>query len=171
MKISIIVAKAKNNAIGLDGRLPWHLPSDLKHFKKTTSGHHVILGRKTFESLGKPLPGRTHIIVTKNKNFTPPPGQYVAHSIEDAINIAKSKELDRIFILGGAEIYKLALPLADEMIITEIETLPEADTFFPEFDREKWQIKSREHVPKDDQNKFDHAFVTYIRKNAKKHHS
>lgn len=166
MKVSIIVAKAKNNAIGLDSKLPWHLPSDLKHFKKNTSGHHVILGRKTFESLGKPLPGRTHIIVTKNRSFQAPKGHYVVHDIHEAINIGKHKGLKKIFVLGGAEIYKLALPLADEMIITEIDAYPEADTFFPEFDKNLWKVKFKEHMPKDDRNAYDHTFVTYTRSNA-----
>ncbi|MBD3627198.1 dihydrofolate reductase [Cyclobacterium sp.] len=163
MIVSIIVARASNDAIGINGKLPWYLPSDLRHFKNTTKGHHVVMGRKTFVSLGKPLPGRPHIVVTSNTSFEVPEGHYVAHSIEEALQIGRSKELEKLFILGGAEIYKLALPFTDEMIITEIDACPEADTFFPKFDSKEWQIVQKETIEKDDKNKFDHAFVTYKR--------
>ncbi|HSI76822.1 MAG TPA: dihydrofolate reductase [Lunatimonas sp.] len=163
---SIIVAKATNNAIGVNNNLPWHLPSDLKHFKQTTSGHHVIMGRKTFESLGKPLPGRTHIILTRNESFRAPKGHYVVHSLEEAFDIGKSKNLDKIFILGGAEIYGMALPFTDELIITEVHANPEADTFFPPIDPDQWVEKSRERIDKKNTaDEFDLDFVVYHRKN------
>tara|TARA_R110000868_G_scaffold59941_1_gene183713 strand:+ start:12267 stop:12770 length:504 start_codon:yes stop_codon:yes gene_type:complete len=162
--ISIIVAKATNNAIGLKGDLPWRLPADLKHFKKTTAGHHVIMGRKTFETLNKPLPGRTHLVITSNHNYKVPEGHEVVHSLEEAIAIGKEKGLEKIFILGGAEIYKLALPYSQEMIITEIEAFPEADTYFPDFDKENWVIFDKSIHHKDENNPFDFAFVTYRRK-------
>lgn len=162
---SIIVAKATNNAIGLNADLPWHLPSDLKHFKLTTSGHHVIMGRKTFESLGKPLPGRTHIILTRNESFHAPKGHYSVQSLEEALRIGESKKLDKIFILGGAEIYKMALPFTDEMIITEVYANPEADTFFPSIDIDQWIEKSRERIDKKNtSDEFDLDFVVYHRK-------
>ncbi|WP_162343940.1 dihydrofolate reductase [Cyclobacterium salsum] len=164
MTVSIIVAKATNNAIGKNGELPWHLPSDLSHFKKTTSGHHVIIGRKTFTSLGKPLPGRTHIVVTRNRDFKVPEGHFVAHHLEEALHIGKSRNLEKIFILGGANIYKEALPFTHEMIITEIEASPDADTFFPEFNRNEWEVVDKVMVEKDDKNPYKHAFVTYRRK-------
>lgn len=165
---SIIVAKATNNAIGLNNDLPWRLPSDLKHFKQTTSGHHVIMGRKTFESLGKPLPGRTHIILTRNESFRAPDGHYAVRNLEDAFSIGKSKKLDKIFILGGAEIYEMALPFTDELIITEVHSSPEADTFFPTIDTDQWFEKSRERIDKKNTNdEFDLDFVVYLRKNPK----
>lgn len=164
MTVTIIVAKATNNAIGKNGELPWHLPSDLRHFKKTTSGHHVIIGRKTFTSLGKPLPGRTHIVVTRDRDFLVPDGHFVAHSLEEALGIGRSRDLSTIFILGGAKIYEEALPHAHEMIITEIEASPDADTFFPEFNRDEWELVDKVVVKKDDKNPYNHAFVTYRRK-------
>ncbi|SEJ46391.1 dihydrofolate reductase [Cyclobacterium xiamenense] len=164
MIVSIIVAKATNNAIGINGELPWRLPSDLNHFKRTTSGHHVIMGRKTFVSLGKPLPGRTHIVVTRNPDFKVPAGHFVANNLEEALSRAKSEGIDRVFILGGAEIYKDALPLADEMIITEIEANPAADTFFPTYDPDKWEVMEKTRVEKSDQNPYTHTFVTYRKK-------
>lgn len=164
MIVSIIVAKANNNAIGLNGELPWHLPSDMKHFQKSTAGHHVVMGRKTYQSLGKPLPGRTHIIVSRNPDFEVSKGHYVTHSVEEAIELGKTLAVNKLFILGGAEVYRLSLPIADEMIITEINTEPEADTFFPDFNRADWQVVGKEYVPKDEKNKFDHTFVTYHRK-------
>ncbi|WP_375583549.1 dihydrofolate reductase [Cyclobacterium xiamenense] len=164
MVVSIIVARAANNAIGIDGDLPWHLPSDLSHFKRTTSGHHVIMGRKTFVSLGKPLPGRTHIVVTRNPEFEVPDGHFVAHNLDEALSIADSEGVKRVFVLGGAEIYREALPQADEMIITEIETQPEADTFFPTFDPEDWKVVDKIRVEKSEKNPYTHTFVTYKRK-------
>jgi dihydrofolate reductase len=164
LKVSIVVAKGENNVIGKENGLPWHLPSDLRHFKKTTSGHHVIMGRKTFESLGKPLPGRTHIVVTRDNSYHVPQGHYVVNDIMEGINIGKSKGLEKLYILGGAEIYKLSLPHADEMVITEVKGTPEGDTFFPEVDMNKWEEVSREPVEKDDKNEYAHDFVVYIRK-------
>lgn len=164
MIISIIVARATNNAIGINGDLPWRLPSDLSHFKRTTSGHHVIMGRKTFVSLGKPLPGRTHIVVTRNLNFSVPAGHFVAHNLDEALAIAKSEGIERVFILGGAEIYREALPLAHEMIITEIEAQPQADTFFPSFDPDTWKVVEKTRVEKSEKNPYTHTFVTYQKK-------
>ncbi len=164
MKISIVVAKGQNNVIGKENGLPWHLPSDLRHFKKTTSGHHVLMGRKTFESLGKPLPGRTHIVVTRDKAYQVPSGHYVVNTIEEGINIGKSKGLEKLFVLGGAEIYKVSLPYTDEMVITEVKASPEGDTYFPKVDMEKWEELSREPVHKDSENEYAHDFVVYLRK-------
>ena len=161
MKISIIVAKAKNNVIGKDNQLPWHLPEDLKHFKRKTEGHHLIMGRKTYESMGKPLPNRISIVITRNKNYKVPPGHYVVHDFEAALEVAKSKNLQQVFVLGGAEIFKLALPLVDEMIITEIHARPEGNTFFPAWDESEWEISERSDFDKDNKNAYDYSFVTY----------
>ncbi|WP_114751246.1 dihydrofolate reductase [Pleomorphovibrio marinus] len=164
MKISIVVAKGENGVIGKENGLPWHLPSDLRHFKKTTSGHHVIMGRKTYESLGKPLPGRTHIVVTRDSSYQMPKSHYVVNTLEEAFNIGKSLGLDKIFVLGGAEIYKISLPHSDEMVITEVKASPDGDTFFPEVDFNKWEEVSREQVLKDEKNEHAHDFVVYKRK-------
>ena len=153
LKVSIIVAVAKNNVIGKDNKLPWHLPEDLKHFKKKTEGHHLIMGRKTYESMGNPLPNRTSIVITRNKNYTVPPGHYVVHNLEAALEVGKKKDLPQVFILGGAEIFKLAIPLVDEMIITEIHARPEGNTFFPEWDKSKWEIRARYDFLKDNKKK------------------
>ena len=156
--ITIIAAIAKNNALGLNNRLIWHLPNDLKRFKKVTLGHHVIMGRKTFESLGRPLPNRTTIIVTRDKNYVAEKC-IVVNSIEEALKSAKQD--DNPFILGGAEIYRQALPLADELDITWVHKNFKADAFFPEIDFKIWREISREDFKEDSVNKYDYSFVKY----------
>ncbi|EON75821.1 Dihydrofolate reductase [Lunatimonas lonarensis] len=164
LKISIIVAKGENNVIGKDNDLPWHLPSDLKHFKETTKGHHVVMGRKTFESLPKPLPGRTHLVITRNKEYIVPEGHHVFSSLEDAIDFATEKNLSQIFILGGAEIYKEALPYTDELIVTEVHAKPEGDTFFPELNPVEWVESDRKKVDHRQTNdQYSMEFVTLKR--------
>lgn len=163
MKISIIVAKGSNNVIGKDNKLPWHLPGDLRHFKKTTSGYHVIMGRKTFESTDKPLPNRTSIVITRNKHYTVPEEHYVVHDLDAALEVARSKGLARVFILGGAEIFKIALTVVDELIITEIDASPEGDTFFPTLDYSQWEKISQEDFIPDEKNEFGYSFLTYKR--------
>ena len=162
MIISIIAAVAENNVIGKDNDLIWHMPADLKFFKETTSGHHIIMGRKTFESFGKPLPNRTHIIITRNKKYSFP-GVYVVHSLENAIKKVKEEVNDEAFILGGAEIYQQSIGIADRLYITEIKSEFKGDAFFPEIDKNKWMEVSRiEHQP-DERNKHPFAFVKYDR--------
>lgn len=161
MKISIIVAKAKNNVIGKDNQLVWKLSGDLRHFKRTTLDHHIIMGRKTFESMGKPLPGRTSIVITRNKDYQVPSPHYAVHSLDEALEVARSKGLEQVFILGGAEIFKLALPLTDEMIITEVDASPEGDTFFPPVDYSQWEKFWEESHSKDETNEYNYTFVTY----------
>lgn len=163
VKISIIVAKARNNVIGKDNQLVWKLSGDLRHFKRTTLGHHVIMGRKTFESMGKPLPGRTSIVITRNKDYQIPSPHHVVHSLDTALGIARSKGLGQVFILGGAEIFKMALPLTDEMIITEVDATPDGDAFFPPVDYSEWEKVSEERHPKDEKNEYDFTFVVYKR--------
>ena len=164
MKLSIIVAKARNNVIGKDNQLVWKLSGDLQHFKRTTLGHHVIMGRKTFESMGKPLPSRTSIVITRNKDYQVPSPHHVVHSLDEALKIAENKGLEQAFILGGAEIFKLALPLVHEMIITEVDASPEGDTFFPSVDYSEWEKVSEERRFKDEKNEYDYTFVIYRRK-------
>lgn len=159
--ITIIAAIAKNNALGKDNKLIWNLPEDLKRFKKVTSNHHIIMGRKTFESLGKPLPNRTNIIITRNKKYKAEKC-IVVNSLEEAINA--SVEDDNPYILGGAEIYAQAIKIADKLDLTFVHHKFEADVFFPEIDSTIWKEKSRKYFVADEKNKFDYSFVTYLRK-------
>ena len=161
--ITIIAAIAKNNALGKDNDLIWHLPADLKRFKKVTSGHHILMGRNTFESIGKPLPNRTTIIITRNKEYFKD-GCLIANSIEEAIELVENK--DEIFIIGGAQIYKETIEknLADRLDITLVHHEFEADVFFPEIDLTIWEEASRENFIADEKNKFDFSFVSYTKK-------
>lgn len=156
--VTIIAAVGRNRALGKDNDLIWHLPADLRRFKNLTRGHHVIMGRKTFESLGKPLPKRTNIIVSRNPEFIAE-GCIVVNSLETALEKAKSDQ--NPFILGGAEIYKQALSFADHMDLTYVHEDFEADAFFPEFDPEEWELIGREDFKKDDENAYDYSFVQY----------
>ncbi|WP_228527490.1 dihydrofolate reductase [Pararhodonellum marinum] len=164
LKVSIIVAKAKNNVIGKDNQLIWRLPADLQHFKQTTLGHHILMGRKTFESMGKPLPKRTSIVISRNPDYPVPDGHHLVHGMEEALDLARQKGLEKIFVIGGAQIYKQALPLTDELIVTEVEASPEGDVFFPEMDPEEWKVNERVIHSKDEKNEFDFTIVTYLRK-------
>ena len=156
--ITIIAAIGKNNELGKDNDLIWHLPNDLKRFKKVTAGHHVIMGRKTYESLGRPLPNRTNIIITRNLNYQAN-GCVIVHSLEDAIQAAKADM--NPFILGGAEIYKQAMDIADCLDLTHVDAELDADAFFPEIDTKKWKETVREDHTKDDKHQYNYSFVTY----------
>ena len=158
--ITIIAAIANNNALGMDNKLIWYLPNDLKRFKSVTNGHHVIMGRKTFESLGKPLPNRTSIIITRKKSYKAG-NCLVVNSLEEALE--KAKDDENPYILGGAEIYKLAMPIADKLDLTIVHHEFEADAFFPDIDTSIWKEKSREDFKADEMNKYDYSFVTYER--------
>ena len=160
--ITIIAAIANNNALGKDNKLIWHLPADLKRFKKVTSGHCVIMGRKTFESLGKPLPNRTNIIITRNKNYKAE-GCIVVNSLDQAIETAK-KEDSHPLNLGGAEIYKQAMTIADKLDLTFVHHSFDADAFFPEIDFSIWKQESREDFKADEKNNYNFSFVTYTKK-------
>ncbi|MCO4794687.1 MAG: dihydrofolate reductase [Bacteriovoracaceae bacterium] len=149
MIISIIVAIGKNGEIGNKGNLLWHLPADLKKFKETTMGHHMIMGRKTFESIGKALPGRTTVIVTRNNDYKKE-SCLIASSLEEAISIAKEAGEQEVMIIGGGEIYKQSLPLAQKIYLTEVEYVGEADTFFPTLDNQNWNILSEQNNPPTD---------------------
>lgn len=161
--ITIIAAIGKNNALGKDNDLIWHLPADLKRFKKITSGHHILMGRNTFESIGKPLPNRTSVIITKNKQYVKE-GCLVVNSIEEAIEL--SKEEPNVFIIGGAQIYKQALEnnLVDKLDICLVHHEFEADVFFPEINKNVWKEESREDFKADEKNKYAYSFISYIRK-------
>jgi dihydrofolate reductase len=159
--ITIIAAIADNNALGKDNQLIWHLPADLKRFKKVTLGHHIIMGRKTFESLGKPLPKRTTIIITRNKNYKQA-GCIVVNSLSEAVEAAKADP--NPYILGGAEIYKQAMKIADKLDITFVHHTFEADAFFPEIDVNEWEEISREDFEANELNAYNYSFVTFIKR-------
>ena len=156
--VTIIAAVGRNRALGKDNDLIWHIPADLRRFKSLTRGHHVIMGRKTFESLGRPLPKRTNIIVSRNPDYKAE-GCIVVNSLVKALVIAQSDP--NPFILGGAEIYKQALSFADAMDLTYVHEDFEADAFFPEFDPQEWVLTGREDFKKDDENPYDYSFVQY----------
>lgn len=163
MKISSIVAVSNNLAIGVDNDLPWHLPNDLKFFKETTRGHHVLMGRKSFESIGRPLPGRTNIVITRNEDYYHS-GIIVKHSIVDGIRYAQNAGVENLFILGGSNVYFQTIDLWDTLYITKIDThIDNATAFFPEIDESKWKLISEEKHSSDEHNKFDHNFCIYDR--------
>ena len=161
--LSIIVAKAKNNIIGKNNKMIWNLPEDLKHFKNLTTGHTIIMGRKTFESLGKPLSNRKHIIFSQNPDFkVNDENVEVVHSLLQIQDLIEGKE--EAFVIGGAMIYNFLMPYVKKMYVTEIEKDFEGDTFFPIIDSEIWKEVSREKGIKDENNNLDYYFVTYERK-------
>lgn len=159
--ITLIAAAGQNNALGKDNQLVWHLPDDFKRFKKLTTGHHIIMGRKTFETFPRPLPNRIHIVLTRQKDYKVQ-GAIVVNSIEEAF--AQVKNDPQPFVIGGGEIYKLALDKADKIELTRVHADFEADAFFPELDLDKWILKDSVRHEKDE--KHDHAFtyLTYERK-------
>jgi len=160
--ITIIVAAAENDAIGKDNQLIWHLRDDLRRFKTLTSGHHIIMGRKTFESFPKPLPNRTHIVISRQDNYQVPEGVIVVNSLEKALENAKSDM--QPFIIGGGEIYKQAMPLADKIEITRVHETFEADTFFPKIDTSVWNKTSDTYHAKDENHDHEFSFLTYVKK-------
>jgi dihydrofolate reductase len=159
--ITIIAAIGKNGELGKDNDLIWHLPNDLKRFKKITLGHHVIMGRKTFESLGKPLPNRATIIITRNNEYQVD-GCVVVNSLEAALNEASADP--NPYILGGAEIYKQAIEIADTLDLTLVDANFEADAFFPQIDYSIWKETSRQDYKADEDHKYGYSFVTYKKK-------
>ncbi|MFD2542464.1 dihydrofolate reductase [Lacinutrix gracilariae] len=160
--ITIIVAAAENDAIGKDNQLIWHLRDDLRRFKTLTSGHHIIMGRKTFESFPKPLPNRTHIVISRQDNYQVPEGVIVVNSLEKALENTKSDM--QPFIIGGGEIYKQAMPLADKIEITRVHETFEADTFFPKIDASVWKKTSDTYHAKDENHDHEFSFLTYVKK-------
>ena len=159
--ITLIAAAAENNALGKDNDLLWHLPEDFKRFKQITSGHYIIMGRKTFESFPKPLPNRTHIIITRQEEYLVE-GCLVVHSLEEALEIAPQNE--EVFIIGGAQIYEQALPFADKIDLTRVHIELDADAFFPEFNTYEWNLVFSEKHFKDEKHQYDFTFETYIKK-------
>lgn len=169
MKISLIAAMAQNRVIGKENDLPWKLPDDSAYFKQKTSGHTIIMGRKSFEALGKPLPKRTNIVITRQTDFRAE-GATVVSSLEAALEVARPIEAQNeqpgggtaeIFVIGGAEIYTLALPVANRIYLTEVQKAYDGDARFPEFDKAIWHETSRLHHPADDRHETAFDFVVY----------
>lgn len=163
MIVSMIAAMAENRVIGKNNDLPWHLPDDMKYFMQTTKGHHCIMGRKNYDSLPekfRPLPHRTNIVVTHQQGFTAP-GCTVVNSLEGALEIAAQNNEQEVFVIGGAEIYRLGLPYANKLYLTEIKSAVAGDTFFPVFDRKQWNETSRESHDADERHKYAFDFVVY----------
>lgn len=157
----MIAATAENRALGKDNQLVWHLPNDFKRFKNLTTAHHIIMGRKTFESFPKPLPNRTHIIITRQADYQAE-GCIVVDSIEKAIE--KCPKGEDSFIIGGGEIYQLAMPFSDKIELTVVHHTFDADAFFPEINLEEWELVSSDFQAKDEKHLYDYTFETYIKK-------
>lgn len=159
--IIMIAAVAENNALGKNNELIWHLPNDFKRFKSLTSGHHIIMGRKTFESFPKPLPNRTHVIITRQKGYQAE-GCIIVDNMEKALAVCP-EDMDT-FIIGGGEIYTIGLPFADKLEITRVHHNFEGDAYFPEINDEEWKIIVSEYNEKDEKHLYDYSYQTFIRK-------
>jgi dihydrofolate reductase len=159
--VIMIAAVAENNALGKNNDLLWHLPNDFKRFKEITSGHHIIMGRKTFESFPKPLPNRTHVIITRQNDFEHE-GCIVVQNIEKALSVCPINE--NLYIIGGGEIYQQSISFADQLDITRVHHSFDADVYFPEIDPEIWELTSETYHSKDERHLFDYTFQTFVRK-------
>jgi dihydrofolate reductase len=160
-KITLIVAAAENNAIGKDNQMPWHLPNDFKYFKKSTIDHSIVMGRKTFESIGKPLPERRNIVLTRDQQYNNP-GIDVANSLQDVLTYCRDER--EIFIIGGANIYQQALPLAQRVLLTRVHATIDGDAFFPELPSTEWELVSQEKHNKDEKHAYDYTFEVWEKK-------
>ncbi len=158
----MIAAAAENNALGINNDLPWHLPDDFKRFKALTSGHKIIMGRKTLESFPKPLPNREHIAISRDKNYEPKFPCKMVHSLEAAIELVEEGET--AFIIGGGEIYRQAMAIATHIELTRVHAKVEADTFFPEIDETEWELVQEEYHPTDERHTYSFSYLTYVRK-------
>lgn len=164
--LSLIVAMAENRCIGIENRLPWHLPEDLKFFKKTTLGKPIIMGRKTFDSIGKPLPGRTNIVVTRNEAWQHEAVKVVntlEAAIKEARHVCEENGIDEAVIIGGEQIYHLALDYVNCLYITRIKAVVEGDAFFPEFDQSKWRIADKIEHFSDERNPYDYTVECWVK--------
>ena len=162
LTISFVVAAATNNAIGKEGKLPWNLPNDLKHFKNVTWGMPVVMGRKTFESLGKALPGRKNIVITHNPTWTAKDA-VVVQKIEDALFVARQTDTKEVMVIGGGEIFKLLFEKCNRIYLTRVEAEPEADTFFPVINPKEWHLVSQKNHEADEKNDYNYSFQTWER--------
>lgn len=162
MILSLIVAASENNVIGKNNVLPWKLPDDLRHFREMTKGKPIIMGRKTFESIGRALPDRLNIVITRQEDYERE-GVVRAESLDDAIDIAKESNAQETCVIGGGEIYKQAMEKADRIYLTQVHATLEGDTYFPEIDESVWAIASKEEHSKDDAHEYEFTFITYQR--------
>ena len=160
-RLELVVARARNGVIGRGNQLPWHLPDDLKYFKRLTTGLPILMGRRTWDSIGRPLPGRQNIVLTQQRNFAPA-GAHVAHTLDAAIEAAGAVEALRV--IGGAEVFRLCLARAAVIYLTEVDADVEGDAYFPAIDPNEWQERAREPHPADERNAFPYAFVTLERR-------
>lgn len=169
MQLSIIVAQSANRVIGRGNKLPWYLPEDLKYFKRITQGKPIVMGRKTYESIGRPLPGRTNIVISRNTSYQKP-GIHVVSSLENALALAEQQAIidgsEEMLVIGGAEIYSQALSFADRLYITQVHADIEGDAFFPAFNLSEWQEVLREDFFADGPNPYDYSFVVYERQSS-----
>ena len=159
--ITLIAALAENKVLGKDNTIIWHLPDDFKHFKTLTSHHFIIMGRKTFESFPKPLPNRTHVIITRQQDYVAPEGCIVVHSLAEAFKQTENEA--EVFVIGGGEIYQQALQYADKLELTQVHASFEGDAFFPEFSTSDWQLVNESYHPQDERHAYAFTFQTYIR--------
>lgn len=159
--LTIIAAAAENNALGKDNDLVWHLPDDFKRFKRLTSGHYIIMGRKTFETFPKALPDRTHVVITRKESYESK-SAIIVHNLEEAVKVSKLDE--QPFIIGGGEIYKMGMEYADKIELTRVHGEFEADTFFPEIDLSKWKLIKEQFHEKDEKHNYAFTYLTYVRK-------
>jgi dihydrofolate reductase len=160
--ITIVAAMGRNHAIGLDGRLPWHLPDELRHFKKMTMGKPIVMGRRTWESIGRALPGRQNVVITRDRSLRAA-GCDLAHSLDQAVALSVGEE---VMVIGGGQLYREALPHADRMILTEVDCAPAADTWFPAWDEDDWDRVSVRQERSDDNNPFDYRVIELTRRLA-----
>lgn len=164
MTLSLIVAVAENGVIGLNNAMPWHLSDDLKYFKQMTVGKAVVMGRKTYDSLGRPLPQRHNVVITRNQNWSAAPEHHnavsIAHSLPHALELCRQHDPEQeVMIIGGADIFSMALPLADRLYLTEVHMSPAGDTYFPPFDRKDWREVSRRPGASSEKGENTHDFV------------
>lgn len=162
MQIHLIVAQSTNRVIGKDNQLPWRLPADLKRFKRLTMGHYMLMGRKTFESIGKPLPGRTSVVISRNPNYLKP-GIIVVNTIEAALSVPRQAGAEAAFIIGGAEVFNATLPLAHRLYLTQVHEEVEGDVFFPEISPQEWQITAQIYRTASHKNPYPYTFIDYQR--------
>ncbi|HLR63117.1 MAG TPA: dihydrofolate reductase [Lentibacillus sp.] len=161
--ISLLAAMDRNRVIGYRNDLPWHLPNDLKFFKQKTTGHTIIMGRKTFESIGRPLPNRDNVVITRRHSSKFPDEIEVINNIDTVLDWNHQEPANELFVIGGEEIFKQVLPHADRLYITLVDDVFQGDTYFPEFSEAEWQLTSREEGEKDSKNQYDHYFLQYDR--------
>jgi dihydrofolate reductase len=163
LAMAIIVAMSENRVIGRGGALPWHISADLRRFRKLTTGHAIIMGRKTFESIGRPLPHRRSIVISRNPDFRAE-GVEVVAGLDAALQCCEGEQ--QVFVIGGSSIYELALPQADRLYVTLIHATIDGDTFFPQFDETEWQLAEDQQHAADKKNAFDYSYRTYEKKSA-----